>query len=213
MSASIMDEALHEFAQLPKQFAMRGPDGHIEQVAEPAWQLLADGFYGQGVEATLFLEGEIIVAHMVPNFQMEPLNAAAGNLMRNWLNSLPMQGTAIAIEDLSEAAAALSKVEKISDMTPQQIEEATYKLAISLKKKRDLAQQGLVIPSISGPTLETVRSAKKMAQPAAPLMNARMIDQTRGGMMGENVRRGPQQQRRGSSAAAIMNQPAPARGA
>lgn len=210
-SRSAIEQAFDEFSELPPVFAMRGPDGVVDQVRDPAWQLLADGFYGQGVEATLFLEGEIIVANMTPNFHIEPLNAAAGRLMRDWLESLPMQGTAIAIGDLSEAAAAIQKHDKIAEMTPKQIEEATYKLAVALKKKRDLAQQGLVVPAIAGPTIESVRSARQMGAAPAPLMNARMIDHSRNGRLGEDVRRGPATTRRGS-AAAIMNQPAPARG-
>lgn len=205
-----LDEAIDEFSHLPKAFAMRTSDGFVEQVTEPAWQLLADGFYGTGVEATLFLEGEIIVASMTPNFHMEPLNAAAGELMRNWLDKLPMQGTAINIEDLSEAAAAIQKHDKIAEMTPKEIEAATYKIAVALKRKRDHAQQGLVLPPIAGPTIESVRSQRGMSRPA-PLMNARMIDQNRQGRLGQDVRRGPETQRRGA-AAAITNQPGPARG-
>lgn len=207
---SALEEAIDEFAHLPQAFAMRGPDG-VEQVREPAWHLLADGFYGQGVEGTLFLEGEIIIANMTPNFHLEPLNQAAGEIMRNWLESLPMKGTAIDIADLAEAAAAITKHAKVEDMTPQEIEAATYKLAVELKRKRDHAQQGLVVPPIAGASFESVRSARRMAQAPSPLMNARMVDQSRSGRIGQDVRRGPETQRRVASAA-IMNQPGPARG-
>ena len=201
-----VDEMVDEFSRLPAVFAMRGDDGFVEHVEEPAWNLLADGFYGQGVEATLYQEGEIIISSMIPNFHMQPLNRAAGKIMRAWLEALPMQGTTINIDDLSEAATALAGNEKLSEMTPEQIKATTYKLALALKVKRENTA-GMVIPPMAGATIESMRNR---GASKAPMMNARMLDQNRR-FAGEDVRRGASQQRR-AQPAALTNPPPASRG-
>ena len=63
------------FSHMEKTFSMQDPaTGEILQEQDPCYQLLADGFYGQGMHATFFMEGATIVIHSPPNQHMKPLN-------------------------------------------------------------------------------------------------------------------------------------------
>ena len=169
------------FGHLPDYY--RADSG--EDVAEPCWKLLADGYYGD----TLWLSGEIITARMTPNHHLEPLNRAAGIMMSDWLNSLPVGSAGLRDEDLIEASYMLRPREGVPEMTHEQFSSAMIKLARNLKDKREGREQRQL------PELYGVRSAARPG--AAPMPNATFTDPAlaRFGQQQEPVLHQPQQPR------------------
>jgi hypothetical protein len=166
---------MDDFNNLPETYAFRQGDGSIRQVRDPVYNCLAAGFYGLRNDATHYEEGEIIIYDFTPNHHLQPLNAAAGARTMKWLEALPMTGSSINIEDLSEATVMIAKNPKLAEMSPEQISAATLKIAIELKKRRDTTA-GMVLPPMSGETIETMHQRAGGKPPA--MMATRMLDPT-----------------------------------
>lgn len=129
--------AKYEFNDLEVVFAMRDAGGEIIREREPCYELLAEGFYGNGLHGTWYQEGATIVFGSTPNEQMRPLNRAAGINYANWLESLPQNRTYIDIGDMSEAAVILAKDPRVAQMSQAQAQRVTIAVAEGLKLKRD----------------------------------------------------------------------------
>jgi len=140
---AIDDKALlakYGFEEIEVTFAMRDPmTGEVLREKEACYQLKADGFYGKGMHATWFHEGDIIVSHDVPNQHMEPQNRAAALAFARWIESLPQNRVTIDIGDMSEAAVILAKDPRMTNgqLTPAQAQFATIKVAEGLKLRRE----------------------------------------------------------------------------
>jgi hypothetical protein len=195
-------ERVTDFSDLPEAFALRQPDGSFVQTKQPCFRLLADGFYGPRTEATHYEEGEIVIADMTPNYHMQPLNKAAAKRTMAWLESLPMAGTVLNIEDLTEATLMIAKNPKLAEMTAEEISAATHKLAVELKKRRD-GTAGMYLPPMQGETIHTLN--RPAGKPPA-MMGARFLDPTiRGpGQTERGVISEPQRQKSDIARAAPM---------
>lgn len=164
--------AKYGFSHMEKTFSMQDPaTGEILQEQDPCYQLLADGFYGQGMHATFFMEGATIVIHSPPNQHMKPLNRAAAINYCKWMESLPVNQTYIDIGDMAEAAAVLAKDPRVKEMSPTQAQRATILVAEGLRLKRE------------GKTAMDLRAgdisrnfAPSSGGNKAPLLNAKMSD-------------------------------------
>lgn len=156
-----------EFADVPETFAMRGEGGFIQQIREPCYNLLADGFYGD----TLYEEGEIITTGICPNDHMQPLNRAAAVNILKWRKSLPKSNVTLSIEDTVEAANRLRDDPRTKDMNHDQFSELAYKLAMEIKTRRDGAQAELYLPAIGGQAVRQAGAGK-----APPMPNTRFTD-------------------------------------
>lgn len=150
---------------LPEQY--RADDG--EMVSEPCWRLAADGFYGD----THWLQGSVLVANIVPNHHMIPLNKSAGEAMERWVSSLPLNSAGLKDEDIIEASYMMGSRADIPGMTKQQWQIAMVKLALELKAKRE-GSSGLRLPELQG-----VRPAVRPDAP--PMPNATFTDPRIGG--------------------------------
>jgi hypothetical protein len=164
--------AKYGFSHMEKTFSMQDPETReIIQEQEPCYQLLADGFYGQGMHGTFFLEGSTIVIKSPPNQHMKPLNRAAAVNYCKWMESLPQNQTYIDIGDMSEAAAVLAKDPRVKEMTPTQAQRATILVAEGLRLKRE---------GKSAMDLRAGDIARNFAPSSggnkAPLLNAKMSD-------------------------------------
>jgi hypothetical protein len=152
---------------LPEAFSIRNENGGYTQIKDPCYHLLAPGFYGKRNNGTWYDEGEMLIYDGVPNYHLQPLNRAAGVKMQTWLDTLPTSGVSINIDDLSEAATMIANREELGKMSKKQIAEATQKIAVELKKKRD-GTSGMTLPPIGGDTIFTAGQAqgKPPAMPA-----------------------------------------------
>lgn len=157
-------------ADLPEVFAMREPNGEVLQESDPCFQCTADGFYGQGLEGTWYMEGAIIVLDGVPNEHLKPLNRAAGLSTARWLASLPQNKAYIDIGDMSEAAQMLAKDPSVTDLPPAAYQQAVIKVAEELKLRRE-GKNARVLPSIGHNFAPTSGAGAK-----APMLGARMSD-------------------------------------
>jgi hypothetical protein len=141
-SAHVLDDkallAKYGFEDEDVTFSMRDPaTGEVLREKEPCYELLADGFYGQGLHGTWYQEGATIVMHGFPNLHMKPLNRAAALNYCKWQESLPQNKVTLDIADMSEAAVILAKDPRVQQMTPAQAQLATIKVAEGLKLKRE----------------------------------------------------------------------------
>lgn len=188
-----------EMLQPPKQSRRRsgglpeaytGDDGR--PITRPVWRASALLYLGD----TLWQEGDIVIADIVPNAQMEPLNWAAQDLYERWLNSLPVQGMNLQQVDIMEAADLLRS--EAGKLTTEQFQQALIKLATDIKAKRE----GLGTPSALQPMV--FHSGARGDAP--PIANARVGSGAMGtekpairGTPNTNVQRAP--------ARAMTNQP------
>lgn len=124
------------FENLPEVFTMQTEAGPVRE-REPAYELEAPCFLGQGREARLWEEGSIIVTEQAPNDVMKPLNRAAGLNAAQQRASLPAAGAAVDISDISEAAQMLSGDPDIMKRPKHEIEEMIAHLAVKLRMKRE----------------------------------------------------------------------------
>ena len=161
----------NDFGDLPEAFAIRNPDNTILQITKPCYSLLAPGFYGAHNQGTFYDEGEIIQTDQTPNYHMQPLNKAAARKMSDWLDSLPTAGVSINIDDLAEAAVMIANNPELAKMSKDEISQATQKIAVALKKKRD-GTSGMVLPPMAGPSIHTVGQGQK----APPMGATRYLD-------------------------------------
>lgn len=130
--------AKYGFDDLEVVFAMRDPaTNEILREKEPCYELLAEGFYGQGLHGTWYQEGATLVMDGQPNQHMRPLNRAAGVNYAKWMESLPENRTFIDIGDMAEAAQILSKDPRMHQMSPAQAQRTTIMVAEGLKLKRE----------------------------------------------------------------------------
>lgn len=141
-AGSVLDDrallAKYNLAHIDKTFSMRDAEtGHILQEQEPCYELLADGFYGQGMHGTWYQEGATIVIHTPPNQHMKPLNRAAAVNYARWMESMPQNRTFIDIGDMSQAASILAKDPRVKDMSPTQAQRTTILVAEGLRLKRE----------------------------------------------------------------------------
>lgn len=163
--ASLFDQT---DGDLPEAFAMRNDDGSIEQIKDPCYNLLSPGYYGD----TWYDTDEIIRTGICPNYEMQPLNRAAGENMRKWLASLPEDGVQLSMEDTVEAAMMLRNNADVDKMSHEEASNYVRKLAMKIKAKRDTAQ-GLTLPPVS------MNEARRAGNRNAPAMaNARFTDPT-----------------------------------
>lgn len=164
--------AKYGLSHMEKTFSMQDPaTGEILQEQEPCYQLLADGFYGQGMHATFFQEGATIVIHSAPNQHMKPLNRAAAINYAKWMESLPVNQTFIDIGDMSEAAAVLAKDPRVKEMSPTQAQRATILVAEGLRLKRE----GKNAMDLRAGDISR-NFAPSSGGNKAPLLNAKMSD-------------------------------------
>lgn len=138
--------------------AYTGDDGR--PITRPVWRASALLYLGD----TLWQEGDIVIADIVPNAQMEPLNWAAQDLYERWLNSLPVQGMNLQQVDIMEAADLLRS--EAGKLTTEQFQQALLKLASSIKAKRE----GLGTPQLP---MQPVFHAGARGD-APPIANARV---------------------------------------
>ncbi len=158
-----------DFGNLPEAYAMRGEDGMIEQIIEPCYQCHSPQYLGD----TWYDEGEVVVTAICPNYELLPLNRAAGENMVKWLNMLPQNGVKLSIEDTVEAAMRLREHPQAKDMTHEQLAEFVTKLAIKMKEKREVAAGNLSIPPVA------TNEARRAGSRGAPAMaNTRFTDPT-----------------------------------
>lgn len=172
------------------------PEAYIGEdnrpITRPVWRASAMIYLGD----TLWQEGEVIIADVVPNNQMEPLNRAAQSLYDRWLNSLPVQGMNLQQVDIMEAADLLRS--ESGKLTSEQFNQSLIKLASSIKAKRE----GLGTPSALQPMVFHAGARGD----APPIANARVGSGAMGtekpairGTPNTNVQRAP--------ARAMTNQP------
>jgi hypothetical protein len=140
--------AHYGFGDLPVTFAMRNGDGSVIQEKNPCYQCMTDGFYGRGVAGTFYQEGDIIVADIVPNEWLQPLNRAAAIKFIAWKQTLPQDSVPIDIGDLSEAAQMLAKDPNVTLLPPDSYQKALRDLSMRLKVKR-LGKDAMEIPSLA----------------------------------------------------------------
>lgn len=195
------------FGELPAVYQHYMPDNSVSQISQPCYLLLADCFF----DNTFWQEGEKIVTNECPNYQMQPLNKAAGQKIDKWLLSLPTHGIVINIDDQVEAAHMLRNHPDIKNMSHEDASAAYLKLALGLKKKRD-ASLGMALPPLAGGTWGTQRSN------APAMTHARFTDPSRRGpgQIGEQaVLHQPQRQAekvaRASGRPAMSGAPLPTR--
>lgn len=187
-----------ETSNLPEAFAMRGPDGMIEQITDPCYQCKSPQFLGD----TWYDEGEIITTGICPNFELEPLNKAAGANMAKWLGTLPDYGKKVAPEFMLQAATKLRDHPQLAEMSEEKYNETVYKLAVKLSEKDATDRNGgMTIPPIS---LNEARRAGRNG--AAPMANARFTDPTMQGP-GARDRAVLHEPARGAPAAARVKPP------
>lgn len=158
-------DELDEFSDLPEAFQTVDAQGFVVQIKEPCWQCMSQGFYGGLKDSTLYEEGEILRGAMTPNHELRPLNKAAGDIMRKWLDSLPQTDVPITIEDMSEAAAELVKHPKLGELSADQISALTQQAAVRARKKR-MRALGIDVPSIRLPN--AIERAAGQSAPAMP---------------------------------------------
>lgn len=164
-----------QFSHLPEVFAMRdddgSPQGRIVQERDPAYECLSAGFYGLGMQGTLYVEGSIIVGHMCPNEQLMPLNRAAAVRYIAWQESLPIDKVQLIQGDLLEAATMLDGQPAYLALSKEDKQKAIRKLAIELKAKREGLLNGgtLDLPPLS-------HNFKVGARTAPPILGAKMSD-------------------------------------
>lgn len=142
--------------ELPEAYT--GDDGR--PITNPVWRASALLYLGD----TLWQEGDIVIANIVPNAQMEPLNRAAQALHERWLQSLPVQGMNLQQVDIMEAADLLRS--ESGKLTTEQFQQALIKLAVSIKAKRE----GLGTPTLP---MQPVFMAGARGD-APPIANARV---------------------------------------
>lgn len=144
------------------------------QVGGPVYALLADCY----LDDTLWLTGEHIEHPGVPNHHMQPLNQAAGERVEAWLASLPLEGKAYDVADLTEAAVMLRPREGEKELSHEQFTVAVLRLASELKAKRTGNQ-----PHIPG--MQTRAASPKAAPPMqnAMLADPRGYENNRGGIV------------------------------
>ena len=162
--------ARYGLQDLPVVFAMPGPDGKVIQEKLACYQCMADGFYGKGVTGTYYQESDIIVADIIPNEFMQPLNRAAGLRYANWMSTLPQNKAPIAIEDMAEAAQMLAKDPRVTDLPPDDYQRAVTELAAKLKIRRG-GKDALDLPLMSAHNFAPVSGGK-----APPILNAKLSD-------------------------------------
>lgn len=141
-SAQVMDDkallAKYGFQDEEVTFSMRDPvTGEVLREKEPCYELLADGFYGNGLHGTWYMEGATIVMPGFPNQHMKPLNRAAALNYCRWQESLPQNKVTIEIADMQEAAIILAKDPRVKEMAPSVAQMVTIKVAEGLKLKRE----------------------------------------------------------------------------
>ena len=128
--------AQFNFSDLPVTFSMR--DGNqIIQEKSPSYLCTADGFYGVGKGGTWYAEDSIIVADLVPNYHLQPLNRGAGVRWAKWASRLPTTRAQFDIGDMAEASQILAKNPAVQSLDPIQYQSALIKLCEELKIRRE----------------------------------------------------------------------------
>ncbi|WP_439392336.1 hypothetical protein ACRQ5Q_22335 [Bradyrhizobium sp. PMVTL-01] len=175
VGVALDDKALlakYGFSDMDRTFSMRDPESNqILQEQEPCYELLADGFYGQGMHGTWYQEGATIVIHTPPNEHMRPLNRAAAVNYCKWLESLPQNKVYIDIGDMSEAAQILARDPRVKDMSPSQAQRTTILVAEGLRLKREGKNARDLRAGDIGRNFAPQSGGK-----APPVLNARMSD-------------------------------------
>lgn len=176
---AIDDKALlakYDLTELEPVFAMRDPGtGEILKEKEPCYECLADGFYGNGLHGTFFMEGATIVIHTPPNQHMRPLNRAAGINYARWMESLPQNRVVFDIGDMAEAGAILAKDPRVQQMTPLQAQQAVIRLAEGLKLRRDPSAKDMRVNDINR------NFAPQSGGKSPPMLGAKMSDMSQVG--------------------------------
>ena len=156
------------FANLPECFAMRQENGFVQE-HEPCYHVAADCFIGLGREASLSVEGDIVVTSLPPNESMEPLNRAAALAFVKWQSRLPASRTPIDIGDMAEAAQMLASDPEVLKLNRVDWQNAVARLASELKLRRE-GKDARELPPLGH---NFVRGAR--ASPA-PLLNSKLSE-------------------------------------
>lgn len=138
---------------LPVAITFPNGDGSFTQEKEPVYQLSEQVYLGDA----LYEEGEVIATRAIPNHSMVPMNRAAGERYKAWIESLPIKGgESLTMEDFTEAAHLLRNDPDLEKLKPEDIARATAKMAITIRNKR--SGTALALPDMQGDIFRTQKS-------------------------------------------------------
>lgn len=114
-----------------------------QRIAQPAYEALMPCQIimtaENGVTGPTRVEaGEIFVTEATPCHQWLPLNRAAGERLRAWLEALPQQGHNLTVEEIMEAAYIMRPREGETEIPHEQWFPAVLKLAAAKKDKKGM---------------------------------------------------------------------------
>lgn len=135
---------MSELAHLPEYYV----SADRQQIAAPTYEalsqcqiIMASAETGQ-TGPTLIEPGEHFTTEATPCQQWMPLNRAAGERFQEWLDSLPVAGADLTLEEISEAAHHMRPREGEKELPHEQ----WYAAVIEYAKRKRQKRQGLEVP-------------------------------------------------------------------